>query len=49
MPLHVTPKSISLRTRETQIFHATGAAGTVAWSIEPRSEILQGRVFEETE
>src|SRR5580658_3869860 len=37
MPLHVTPKSISLRTRETQIFHATGAAGTVAWSIEPRS------------
>jgi hypothetical protein len=36
MPLHVTPKSISLRTRETQVFHAAGAAGTVAWSIQPR-------------
>ena len=37
MPLQVTPKNISLRARETQVFQAAGANGTVTWSIEPQS------------
>ena len=37
MPLQVTPKNISLRARETQVFQAAGATGTVTWSIEPHS------------
>ncbi|HUO31829.1 MAG TPA: hypothetical protein VMU80_21585 [Bryobacteraceae bacterium] len=37
MPLEVTPKTISLRSRETQVFQATGNTGTVTWSIQPRT------------
>ncbi|MGC9946963.1 MAG: hypothetical protein ABSF64_11405 [Bryobacteraceae bacterium] len=37
MPLQIGPKSISLRARETQVFQASGAAGTVVWSIQPES------------
>jgi hypothetical protein len=44
MPLQVTPKIISLRARETQVFKATGVTGPVTWSIQPRS----GRIDETT-
>lgn len=37
MPLQVTPKNVTLRARETQVFQAAGAEGTVTWSIEPHS------------
>lgn len=37
MPLQVTPTNISLRAREAQVFQATGATGTVTWSIQPNS------------
>jgi len=33
--LQISPKGISLRARETQVFQATGVAGTVSWSIQP--------------
>src|ERR1019366_6073831 len=44
MPLQVTPKIISLRARETQVFKAAGVTGPVTWSIQPRS----GRIDETT-
>jgi len=37
MLFQVTPKNISLQARQTQAFHAMGAAGRVVWSIAPES------------
>jgi hypothetical protein len=38
MPLQVAPRNITLHGRDTQVFQAAGAAGTVTGSIEPYSE-----------
>ena len=37
MRLQITPKHITLRAREAQAFQASGATGTVTWSIQPHS------------
>ena len=37
MPLQITPKYVSLRAREAQVFQASGATGAIAWSIQPHS------------
>ncbi|HXM43006.1 MAG TPA: IPT/TIG domain-containing protein [Bryobacteraceae bacterium] len=42
MPLQIRPKTIALRARETQAFQAAGTAGTVTWSIQPRSGQIDG-------
>jgi hypothetical protein len=42
MPLQIRPQTIALRARETQAFQANGGAGTVAWSIQPRSGQIDG-------
>src|ERR1700693_3073092 len=44
--MQIAPKNISLAARETQVFQATGAAGTVNWSVEPdRGRIDQNGVY----
>jgi hypothetical protein len=42
MTRQVTPNNVSLRARQTQVFHIEGANGPIKWSIEPRT----GRINE---
>ncbi|MGA2741214.1 MAG: hypothetical protein ABSG65_27720 [Bryobacteraceae bacterium] len=42
MPLQISPQTVALRAGETQAFQANGAAGTVVWSIQPRSGQIDG-------
>jgi hypothetical protein len=42
MQPQVTPRYVSLRAREAQVFQAAGFAGTVTWSIQPHSGRIDG-------